>query len=241
MNDITPDEDKKIPNPEPVNYQQAGAPVIQPQYNPQNLDQSLNPEADNVSVSKTSFWSRNSGIISLFQLVIGAVVLAAIINSFIFQSYQVFGMSMSNTLHEGDRLIISKVSRSLSHLTGEYVPSRGDIIVFKSPISPDIQLIKRVIALPGERVTVKNGEITVYNDENPNGFNPDDAYPELMPKEKTGDIETVVGEGEIFVSGDNRVTGASLDSRNELGNVPIENIVGELVLRVFPLDQASFF
>lgn len=241
MNDITPGDDKKIPNPEPVNYQQPQNPYVAPQYTGLSPEQNLNPDADVVSVSSGSVWKRNSGLVSMAQLVIGAVVLAAIINSFVFQSYQVFGMSMSDTLHEGDRLIISKVSKSISNITGEYVPARGDIIVFKSPISPDIQLIKRVIALPGERVTVKAGKITVYNDEFPSGFNPDDSYSDLLPDEKTGDIETVVSDDEIFVSGDNRVTGASLDSRNELGNVPIENIVGELVLRVFPLDQASFF
>jgi len=241
MDNTTPDNDKKIPSSEPVNYQQPYQPVPNQVVINQNMSENLNPEADLVSVGESSFWSNYKGFFSLLQLVIGAILLAAIINNFVFQSYQVFGSSMANTLHEGDRLIISKVSKSFSNIIGDYSPTRGDIIVFTSPISPDIQLIKRVIGLPGERVTVKNGIITVYNDENPNGFKPDDKYNELLPEERTGDIETVVGEDEIFVSGDNRTSGASLDSRNELGNVPIENISGELVLRVFPLNQASFF
>ncbi len=241
MNDITPSEDKKIPQPQPVSESAPIDPHAPAQYAAQNLSQDPSPDIEPTPVNNASFWSRNSGLISMAELIIGAVVLAAIINSFIFQSYQVFGMSMADTLHEGDRLIISKVSKSLSKVTGDYVPSRGDIIVFNSPASPDIQLIKRVIALPGERVVVKSGKITVYNEESPNGFNPDEEYKDLLPPAKTGDIETVVGDGEIFVAGDNRVTGASLDSRNELGNIPIDSIVGELVLRVFPLDQASFF
>jgi len=259
MNDTTPQDPQKIPNSEPVNnapvnqvqqpppppmpnphptqYQQPGQPVVV-----QNMSQNLNPETDRVAVSEGSkSWKQYSGFFSMIQLVVGAVLLAAIINSFVFQSYQVFGLSMADTLHEGDRLIISKISKSISNLTGDYVPTRGDIVVFKSPVSPDIQLIKRVIALPGERVTVRNGVITVFNDENPSGFNPDDKYRELLPETLTGNIETVVSEGEIFVAGDNRVPGASLDSRNELGNVPIENVVGELAIRVFPLNQASFF
>lgn len=241
MDDNTPDLNKKIPSSEPVVYQPGAIPPANTQPMVPNTPENVNPEADVVSVKKAGFYSRHSGLFSMLQLVVGAVILAAIINNFIFQSYQVFGMSMAETLHEGDRLIISKVSKSLSHITGDYVPARGDIIVFDSPISPGIQLVKRVIALPGERVTVVNGKITVYNDENPQGFDPDEEIGEVLPAERTGNIETVVGEDEIFVSGDNRAGGNSLDSRNELGNVPIENIVGELVLRVFPLNQASFF
>jgi signal peptidase I len=241
MDNSTSDDNKKIPNSQPVDYQG---------YNAQNQDQhnvvvnaseNLNPETDRVAVKESKPKLRNSGLFSMVQLVVGAILLATVINHFVFQSYQVFGMSMSNTLHEGDRLIISKLSKSISKITGDYVPTRGDIIVFDSPLSNDVQLIKRVIALPGERVTVTNGKITVYNDEFPNGFSPDEEYDDLLPVERSGNIETVVGEDEIFVSGDNRTQGNSLDSRNELGNVPIENIVGELVLRIFPLDQASFY
>lgn len=241
MNDDTTNPDKKIPSSEPTVYQPGlnPAPVAMP--NPHSVAENANPEADVVSVKKPSFWKKHSGFISMAQLVIGAIILAAIINNFVFQSYQVYGASMSNTLHEGDRLIISKVNKSISKIAGDYVPARGDIIVFDSPISPGVQLVKRVIALPGERVTVVNGKITVYNDENPQGFDPDEEIGEVLPQERSGNIETVVGEDEVFVSGDNRTGGNSLDSRNELGNVPIENIVGELVLRVFPLDQASFF
>jgi signal peptidase I len=245
MDDNTPDQDKKIPSPQPTQYQQGYQQGYQqPSAQPTvvtNASQNLNPEADRIVVSEARPKAHKSGFFSMVQLILGAVILATLINNFVFQSYQVFGQSMQETLHEGDRLIISKLSKSISNITGDYVPTRGDIIVFESPISPDIQLIKRVIALPGERVTVKDGIITVYNEENPNGFNPDDAYDELLPDIRTGDIETVVGEDSIFVAGDNRTPGASLDSRNDLGNVSIDNIIGELVLRVFPLNQAEFF
>lgn len=182
-----------------------------------------------------------SGISSLLQLVLGALLLAFVINQFVFQSYQVFGGSMTPTLSEGDRLIVSKLGKSWSGALGnDHVPKRGDIIVFNSPLNPNVQLVKRVIGLPGERVTVVDGRITVFNDDNPEGIFPDDTYD---IKEFAGDsnIDVRIGETEIFVSGDNRSPGGSLDSRNDLGLVPVENVIGELLIRVFPLNQAEVY
>jgi signal peptidase I len=122
-----------------------------------------------------------------------------------------------------------------------YVPKRGDIIVFVDPLQPDLQLIKRVIGLPGEHVVVKDGKITVFNKESPNGFNPDDAeYGKNLPV-TSGNTDITVPEGHLFVSGDNREGSNSLDSRNELGTVPEENIIGTLQVRIFPFDRAQFF
>jgi len=87
------------------------------------------------------------GFLSFVQLVGGSILLALFINHFIFQSYQVFGLSMTPTLHDGDRLIISKVEKSLSTVArSEWLPDRGDIIVFKNPRNTQSpQLIKRFI------------------------------------------------------------------------------------------------
>lgn len=189
-----------------------------------------------------------------------AVVIAGtlILNAFIFRSYNVVGVSMENTLHGNDRIIVNRVPVTISHFLGqEYVPERGDIIVFANgsadgPLTCGVEsgvkdqyIIKRVIAFPGERVVVKNGELMVYNEENPDGF-----YPDLEtrksendgPKSYTaGEVDVIVPEGEIFVSGDNREGTHSYDSRNGLGTVPYCRIVGPALFRLYPFNQIRFF
>jgi len=182
------------------------------------------------------------GFLSFAQLVGGSILLALFINHFIFQSYQVYGLSMTPTLQDGDRLIISKTEKSFNLITGDdWLPDRGNIIVFKNPRNPDSpQLIKRVIGLPGERIVVIDGNITIFNQENPNGFMPDKSLG-LELGITAGNVDITVPEGHIFVSGDHRESGGSLDSRNELGTVPLNLIVGQLVLRILPVSDAEVF
>lgn len=182
------------------------------------------------------------GIFSTLQLLVGALLLAFAINAFVFQSYEVVGDSMFPTLSNGDRLVISKVGKSWSNTFGsDFVPARGSIVVFDSPGSDTKQLIKRVIGLPGEKVIVENGMITIINDAHPEGFNPDEDYSAVLPPDTTNKITTDVPEGHLFVAGDNRVGGNSLDSRNMLGTVPLKNVVGTLILRILPLSDTEFF
>lgn len=186
---------------------------------------------------------REGGILSLFITIVVAIALVQIINLFFLQSYRVYGSSMHSTLETNDRLIISKFGKTMSGITNnEYQPKRGDVVVFTSPVDSELQLIKRVIGLPGERVVVKNGSITVYNQENPDGFNPDEgtSYEDNLPR-TSGNVDIRVPEDHVFVSGDNREGSNSLDSRNELGTVPEDNIIGTLRLRIWPLNQARFF
>ncbi len=148
---------------------------------------------------------------------------------------------MEPTLSDADRLIVLKLGKTVASITGgDFVPERGDIVVFKRDGSDKNQLIKRVVGLPGERVSVGNGEITVFNDEFPGGFNPDTTYEADLPP-TDGVAETVVGAREIFVVGDNRLPGRSLDSRSSLGNVSVDDIVGTLVLRFFPFNSLKAF
>jgi signal peptidase I len=185
------------------------------------------------------------GVISGIVLLLMAPLLAWILVVFVFQSYVVDGPSMQTTLQNHDRLIVLKVPRTLAKITHHaYIPNRGDIIIFNHPDSIDFgsaekQLIKRVIALPGERVTVKDGQVTVYNKEHPNGFSPDHtmAYGSVIST-TSGDVDLIVPAGEVFVCGDNRAN--SLDSRY-FGTVPASNIVGKLGLRIFPVDKAERF
>ena len=92
---------------------------------------------------------------------------------------------------------------------------------------------------------LKDGELKVYNDENPDGFNPDDETRKSDddgPKsEITGEVDLVVPKGEIFVSGDNREGSNSYDSRNGLGTIPFCRIVGPAAIRIYPFNKIRFF
>lgn len=180
---------------------------------------------------------------SLFLMVVIGIGVGLILSQFVFRPYRVVGESMSNTLHTGDRLIVNRLGKTISSLFGgEFIPKRGEIIVFSSPFNGDL-LVKRVIGLPGERVVVADGEITVYNLENPNGFNPDEntPYQQNLPAYTTGSVDVTVDKDSLFVSGDNRTPFGSSDSRTDLGLVPIENIVGDVMLKLLPLNDAEFY
>jgi signal peptidase I len=190
----------------------------------------------------------HDGLKSVFGtilLILAAPLIAVVFTMFIFQSYEVDGPSMQNTLQNQDRLIIYKLPRTFARITKKtYIPKRYDVVVFDGKnllnndefsSEGDKQLIKRVIGLPGERVVVKDNKITVYNKEHPEGFNPDEFVPPTADNKTTpGEIDVVVGENEIFVMGDNRNN--SLDSRY-FGPVPGSEVVGKLILRLWPDTQ----
>lgn len=186
--------------------------------------------------------------LSTIFVVVSALLLALLITMFVFRSYQVDGPSMLPTLHHNDRLIIWKVPRTVARITGNtYIPNRGDIIVFgeRGLTTPDgntKELIKRVIGLPGDRIVIKNGTATIYNKDNPNGFNPDTSLPygkglDLKINSEEN-IDQTVGEGQVYVMGDNRDN--SLDSRT-FGPIDASDIVGKLVFRIYPLSDAKMF
>jgi len=106
--------------------------------------------------------------------------------------------------------------------------------------SKEKQLIKRVIGLPGERVVVQDGTMTVFNDANPNGFVPDKtlSYGSNITVPTGGNVDIVLGANEIFVSGDNRAN--SLDSRS-FGPIPVTDVVGTLAVRILPLSEVQRF
>lgn len=173
-----------------------------------------------------------------------------IINSFIFRSFNVLGPSMETTLYTGDRLIVDRLPVTWSMLRNkQYVPERGQIIVFKNPKyipgSADEYIVKRVIAFPGERVIVKNGVLTVYNSKHPDGFHPDDAQankPGDRPGSPTsGDVDVTVPDGTLFVSGDHRVGDYSYDSRSGLGYIPFYDVIGPVSTRIYPFNRIRLF
>jgi signal peptidase I len=151
-----------------------------------------------------------------------AVGLALLINMFI-QPTIVKGGSMHPTLENKDLVITLKTAYLNS------VPEQGDIVIFKSSFEDKIY-IKRVIGKPGDRVEVKNGHVYVNNREL------QEEYASTNYTE--GNIDIIVPENKVFVLGDNRWPNASLDSRSSLlGLVPMENIIGKTVYRIYPVQK----
>lgn len=198
---------------------------------------------------KSNFWQRHpllSDVLGIFSFVFAVSVGTILINSFLFQTYTVVGGSMENTLHDGDRVIVSRLPATWANLTNtNYRPNRGDVIVFKNPQftsgQKDQYIIKRVIAFAGERVKVENGKMTVFNSEHPNGFDVDKNFNNEPKKNTSHDGEWTVPEEEIFVAGDNREGSNSYDSRSGLGTVPLYQIVGPVTVRIFPFDGIRNF
>jgi signal peptidase I len=209
------------------------------------------PEEQDVAVASDDLTSLPSGwreLLSTIGILLTAILVALFIISFVFRSYQVDGTSMLNTLQNGDKLIIWKVPRTWARVTGHpYIPKRGDIIVFTESNLAQFgqqntkQLIKRVIGLPGDRVVIKNGDYTIYDAAHPHGFDPDKTLPygEKDPLPYTsGNINVKLGPDQLFVSGDNRPD--SLDSRY-FGPINANQIIGKLIVRVFPINHSEIF
>lgn len=171
------------------------------------------------------------------------VAIVLIIQNFIFLPFYVSGSSMEPDFHDNDYLITSKVPitfYTIGKLFGQKNMSiqRGDVLIFRPPGAPDTFFIKRAIALPGERITLKKGVVTIYNKENPDGFVLKENY--IDPQYTTqGDIDQVVEEGKVFVMGDNRSPNGSYDSR-EWGQLPQENMAGFGAFRLLPINSFMF-
>jgi len=215
---------------------------MNPEQNPSPVPRLPHPSGP-VAPQQKPAWRE---LVSILGIIITAVLVALFIIAFVFRSYQVDGPSMENTLQNADKLIIWKVPRSWARITGhDYVPKRGDIVVFsESGLSTygqedTKQLIKRVIGLPGERVVVNDGQVTVYSKKHPGGFQPDKSLPygHNIPY-SSGNVDITLGPHQLFMCGDNRPD--SLDSRT-FGPINADQIIGKLVLRVFPINQSKAF
>ena len=153
------------------------------------------------------------------------LVLTWVIITFVGQRTRVDGRSMMNTLHDGDNLIVEKLSYRFSD------PKRFDIIVFP-PTGKKEYYIKRIIGLPGETVQIdENGNIYI------NGELLEENYgAETIQNPGRAAKPITLGDDECFVMGDNRNN--SKDSRSEeVGNVKRSQIIGRAWLRIWPLNK----
>jgi signal peptidase I len=155
----------------------------------------------------------------LLSTIVPAVVIALLIHLFLAQATRVFGQSMEPCLRENQRLVIEKLSYRL------HGPRRDDVVVIHDPSGGPELLIKRVIGLPGERITVAAGHVLV------DGVALNEPY---LVQNTQGTNTWIVPPLSVFVMGDNR--GASRDSRT-FGPVPLNDIVGHAAFRYWPLEQ----
>jgi signal peptidase I len=162
-------------------------------------------------------------VLEAFQIVAPALILAFVVHLFLAQATVVFGQSMEPNLEPHQRLIVDKISYRL------HPPQRNDIVVIDLPDMDEL-LVKRVVALPGEIVEIREGVIFV------NGEQITEPFPhDMTPYDMT---PVILGPLSYLVLGDNRSN--SNDSRS-FGPVTRDQILGRVWLRYWPLDEMYFF
>ena len=195
------------------------------------------------------------------QSLVGTIIIAIFVVTFVVQAFQIPSESMENTLLIGDYLLVDKFHFGHDGFWGEILPyrtvERGDIVVFHYPIDPSVHFVKRVIGVPGDKIRLIDRKVYVNGValEEPyvHYFRPHDTYRDEFPrldmsmmpqvngawwkemKKLVVDNQLIVPEGQYFVMGDNRDD--SSDSRY-WGFVPRENIVGRPLLIYWSM-QAS--
>lgn len=172
-------------------------------------------------------------LVELIKIALIAGVTIALVRYYLFKPFYVKGASMEPNFYDHEYLIIDELSYRFR------TPARGEVIVFKYPGNPKEYFLKRIIALPGERVKVANGKITIYNQAHPEGVDVEEKY---LPKDllTTGAQEQplTLASDQYFVLGDNRLN--SFDSRR-FGPIDTSAIVGRAWVRGWPFSRAGTF
>lgn len=160
------------------------------------------------------------------EVVIIALVTVIFVRTFIVQPFLVSGASMEPSFNNGNYLLIDEASYYFRD------PQRGEVTIFKYPGNPSSFFIKRIIGLPGERVVVEKGQVSV---------GPADGELLLLSENylsegarTSGSVDKILEEDEYFVLGDNRNN--SFDSRS-WGALDEDNIIGLVRLRIFPFSK----
>ncbi|HSR89485.1 MAG TPA: signal peptidase I [Candidatus Udaeobacter sp.] len=173
----------------------------------------------------------SAGIFFLELVKVAALagITIGIIRYALFKPFYVKGASMEPNFFDKEYLIIDE-------LTYRFRPAqRGEVIVFKYPENPKEYFLKRIIGLPGERIKVSDGQITIYNQAHPEGMVLDEPY---LPKDllTVGEKITTISENQYFVLGDNRPN--SFDSRR-FGAIDKNLVVGRVFFRGLPFNRAE--
>lgn len=167
-------------------------------------------------------------IVEWLVVVAVAITSALVVRAYVVQQFAVDGESMMSTLHDGDRVLVNRLSYRL------HDPRRGDVVVLKrfDGASAERDLIKRVIGLPGETIEVRS--CVVYIDDVPL----EEPYldPDIQARDGCGNEQAPfqVPEGEVFVLGDHR--GRSQDSR-AFGSVPYDLLIGRAFVIIWPVSD----
>ena len=163
------------------------------------------------------------------KVVVISLAIILPIRYYLVQPFFVKGASMEPNFEDGDYILVDELSFRFRDA------ERGEVIIFRFPQQPSQFFIKRIIGLPEETVLVKDNRVTVFNEENPEGFVLSEIY--LAPEQKTlGTMTTKLDDNEYFVLGDNRLQ--SSDSRR-WGPVNRGLIMGRAFLRPWPFTRAS--
>ncbi len=198
--------------------------------------------------SEEGYYGVGGFVLEIMKIFLLALVVIVPIRVFLFQPFFVQGASMEPNFENNQYLIVNEFGYKKTDVgIGEKTfftvnpfkqLGRQHVVVFRYPKNPSQFFIKRVIGLPGEKVEVKGGKITIYNEENPDGFVLDEkAY--LASTVKTmGELTILLKSDEYFVMGDNRMF--SSDSRS-WGPVPEADITGEAFIRAWPLNKITIF
>lgn len=207
-------------------------------------------------------WKRNK---SNFKTIVGAVLLAFFIRIVLFEAFEIDGPSMEPTLLNGDRVVVAKFPFGLFlPFTNDAVaswgmPDPGDVVIVRSP-ADDIDIVKRVIGVPGDRIEVRDDEVFRNGDSirrrTLGQCREDQASPSIeceWVEEGIGDVTwrtsysegligtdsmppMIVPDGHIFVLGDHR--DRSNDSRNpRVGMIPISRVKGRALAIYWSNDQ----
>ena len=210
-----------------------------------------NPPKNNLPSGEENmekYYGVGSFILEIIKIIVLAFVIIVPIRVFLFQPFFVQGASMEPNFEDGQYLIVNELgyketelglgNQNLYTVKPFKVLKRQEVVVFRYPLDTSKFFIKRAIGLPGEKVEIKDNQVTIYNKDNPNGFVLDEkSY--LSSSVRTGGDQTIkLADDEYFVMGDNRMY--SSDSR-AWGPVKEQDIIGGVLLRAWPPDTISVF
>ncbi len=183
------------------------------------------PVAEEAPAPETFSWRATLEIVQALAL---AVTISVFLNLFVVQVTEVRQRSMEPTLLQSDRVLVSKVDYRLG------APQAGDIVVFNPTTDTTIPFVKRVVAVGGDSVDVRDGQL--YVNGRISRFA--EAHGVTTPQSPQVRYPYTVPPGQFFALGDNRE--ASSDSRS-FGAQPDDRIIGKVIVRFWPFERLRFF